>query len=162
MRKRGSCPSRHVDRWTARCIDLRRIRLRGVMDGIDLTHEGTGALAAASRCSHLGHPLDEHMRQFPPGSLTYPSLGSRSICSSPPPPPRHSRSPCRHRPRCRVGSISLASARCRSSRPRYAQARCWHRRPRPCPPSRNASAAFLVDGAAFALALFRLTFFEAR
>lgn len=30
------------------------IRLRGVMDGIDLTHEGTGALAAASRCSHLG------------------------------------------------------------------------------------------------------------
>ena len=29
------------------------IRLRGVMDGIDLAHE-TGALAAASRCSHLG------------------------------------------------------------------------------------------------------------
>ena len=31
-----------------------------------------------------GHPLDEHMRQSRPMSLTYPSLGSRLICSSPP------------------------------------------------------------------------------
>src|SRR4029077_16501328 len=60
------------------------IRLRGVMDGIDLAHEVRVRWPLLPVVLTSGHPLDEHMRQFPPGVAYVPSLGSRSICSSPP------------------------------------------------------------------------------
>src|SRR5262245_9545166 len=38
------------------------IRLRGIMNGIDLAHEAEGAVAAASRCSHIGASARAHPR----------------------------------------------------------------------------------------------------
>ncbi len=43
------------------------IRLRGVMDGIDLAHEVRVRWPLLPVVLTSGHPLDEHMRQFPPG-----------------------------------------------------------------------------------------------
>ena len=51
------------------------IRLRGVMDGVDLAHE------VRLRWPLLPVVICANSR---PVSLTYPSLGSRLICSSPP------------------------------------------------------------------------------
>src|SRR5262245_27551630 len=38
------------------------LRLRVIMKGIDLAHEGEGAVAAASRCSHIGASAQAHPR----------------------------------------------------------------------------------------------------
>ena len=58
------------------------IRLRGVMDGIDLAHE------VRARCFPLFSPRGIRSTSIcansRPVSLTYPSLGGRLICSSPP------------------------------------------------------------------------------
>src|SRR4051794_14215555 len=43
------------------------IRLRGVVDGIDLTHEIRVRWPLLPVVLTSGHPLDEHMPQFQPG-----------------------------------------------------------------------------------------------
>lgn len=48
------------------------IRLRGVMDGIDLAHEVRVRWPLLPVVLTSGHPLDEHMRQFPPGVAYIP------------------------------------------------------------------------------------------
>ena len=48
------------------------IRLRGVMDGIDLAHEVRVRWPLLPVVLTSGHPLDEHMRQFPPGVAYMP------------------------------------------------------------------------------------------
>ena len=48
------------------------IRLRGVMDGIDLAHEIRVRWPLLPVVLTSGHPLDEHMRQFPPGVAYIP------------------------------------------------------------------------------------------
>jgi CheY-like chemotaxis protein len=48
------------------------IRLRGVMDGVDLAHEVRLRWPLLPVVLTSGHPLDEHMRQFPPGVAYIP------------------------------------------------------------------------------------------
>src|SRR4029077_4636428 len=48
------------------------IRLRGVMDGVDLAHEVRVRWPLLPVVLTSGHPLDEHMRQFPPGVAYIP------------------------------------------------------------------------------------------
>ena len=48
------------------------IRLRGVMDGIDLAHEVRMRWPLLPVVLTSGHPLDERMRQFPPGVAYIP------------------------------------------------------------------------------------------
>jgi CheY-like chemotaxis protein len=48
------------------------IRLRGVMDGIDLAHEVRVRWPLLPVVLTSGHPLDDHLRQFPPGVAYIP------------------------------------------------------------------------------------------
>jgi CheY-like chemotaxis protein len=55
-----------------RALIFADIRLRGVMDGIDLAHEVRVRWPLLPVVLTSGHPLDEHMRQFPPGVAYIP------------------------------------------------------------------------------------------
>jgi DNA-binding NtrC family response regulator len=67
-----SCACRHADRWTARCIDLRRHSAAWRHGWGRSGARSKAALAADSRCSHLGASARRAYAQFPPGVAYIP------------------------------------------------------------------------------------------